>query len=52
MKYGARNQIVREVEIIKEGTVRCEVRLKVMTCDCMESVMTMNSLKRTWHQER
>jgi molybdopterin-binding protein len=45
MKYGARNQIVGEVESIKEGTVMCEVKLKVLTCDFMESVMTMNSLK-------
>jgi len=45
MKYGARNQIVGEVESIKEGSVMCEVKLKVLTCDFMESVMTMNSLK-------
>ena len=45
MKYGARNQIVGEVESIKEGTVMSEVKLKVLTCDFMESVMTMNSLK-------
>jgi molybdopterin-binding protein len=45
MKYGARNQIVGEVESIKEGSIMCEVKLKVLTCDFMESVMTMNSLK-------
>lgn len=45
MKYGARNQIIGEVEGIKEGTVMAEVKLKVVTCDFMESVMTMNSLK-------
>ncbi|HBH88192.1 MAG TPA: molybdenum-pterin-binding protein [Syntrophaceae bacterium] len=45
MKYGARNQIDGEVFSIKEGTVMCEVTLKVLTCDFMESVMTMNSLK-------
>ncbi len=45
MKYGARNQIMGEVTNIKEGTVMCEVKLKVLTCDSMESVMTINSLK-------
>jgi len=45
MKYGARNQILGEVESIKERTVMCEVKLKVMTCDFMESVMTISSLK-------
>ena len=45
MKYGARNQIVGKVESIKKGTVMSEVKLKVLTCDFMESVMTMNSLK-------
>ena len=45
MKYGARNQIVGKVENIKKGTVMSEVKLKVLTCDFMESVMTMNSLK-------
>jgi molybdopterin-binding protein len=45
MKYGARNQIVGEVESIKEGSVMCKVKLKVFMCDFMESVMTMNSLK-------
>jgi molybdopterin-binding protein len=45
MKYGARNQIVGKVESIKKGSVMCEVKLKVLTCDFMESVMTMNSLK-------
>jgi molybdopterin-binding protein len=45
MKYGARNQIVGKVESIKKGTVMSEVKLKVLTCNFMESVMTMNSLK-------
>ena len=45
MKYGARNQIMGEVTSIKEGTVMSEVKLKVLTCDSMESVMTMDSLK-------
>lgn len=45
MKYGARNQIVGKVDSIKKGTVMSEVKLKVLTCDFMESVMTMNSLK-------
>lgn len=45
MKYGARNQILGKVDSIKKGTVMCEVKLKDVTCDCMESVMTMNSLK-------
>lgn len=45
MKYGARNQIVGKVASIKKGTVMCEVKLKDVSCDCMESVMTMNSLK-------
>ena len=45
MKYGARNQIMGEVTSIKEDTVMCEVKLKVLTCDSMESVMTMDSLK-------
>ena len=45
MKYGARNQIVGQVTNIKKGSVMCEVKLKVLTCDAMESVMTMNSLK-------
>ncbi len=45
MKYGARNQIMGEVTSIKERTVMCEVKLKVLTCDSMESVMTLNSLQ-------
>lgn len=45
MKYGARNQIKGEVTSIKKGSVMCEVKLKVLSCDAMESVMTMNSLK-------
>ncbi len=45
MKYGARNQILGKVSSIKKGDVMCEVKLKDVTCDCMESVMTMNSLK-------
>ena len=45
MKYGARNQIMGEVTNIKEGAVMCEVKLKVVSCDTMESVMTMESLK-------
>ena len=45
MKYGARNQFMGEVTNIKEGTVMCEVKLKVVSCDTMESVMTMESLK-------
>jgi molybdopterin-binding protein len=45
MKYGARNQFIGEVTNIKEGAVMCEVKLKVVSCDTMESVMTMESLK-------
>jgi molybdopterin-binding protein len=45
MKYGARNQLMGEVTNIKEGAVMCEVKLKVVSCDTMESVMTMESLK-------
>jgi len=45
MKYGARNQIMGQVTNIKKGSVMCEVKLKVLSCDSMESVMTMNSLK-------
>ncbi|HRV45509.1 MAG TPA: TOBE domain-containing protein [Smithellaceae bacterium] len=45
MKYGARNQIVGKVAGIKKGTVMCEVKLKDVACDYMESVMTINSLK-------
>lgn len=45
MKYGARNQIVGKVDSIKRGTIMCEVKIKGVTCDYMESVMTMNSLK-------
>lgn len=45
MKYGARNQILGKVSSIKKGDVMCEVKLKDVTCDCMESVMTMNSLQ-------
>jgi molybdopterin-binding protein len=45
MKYGARNQLVGEVTNIKEGAVMCEVKLKVVSGEFMESVMTMESLK-------
>jgi len=45
MKYGARNQLMGEVTNIKEGAVMCEVKLKIVSCDTMESVMTMESLK-------
>jgi molybdopterin-binding protein len=45
MKYGARNQLMGEVTNIKEGAVMCEVRLKIVSGDSMESVMTMESLK-------
>jgi molybdopterin-binding protein len=45
MKYGARNQIKGEVTSIKKGSVMCEVKLKILSGDSMESVMTMNSLK-------
>jgi len=45
MKYGARNQLMGEVTNIKEGSVMCEVKLKIVSGDAMESVMTMESLK-------
>ncbi|MGA2957775.1 MAG: TOBE domain-containing protein [Thermodesulfobacteriota bacterium] len=45
MKYGARNQLMGEVTNIKEGAVMCEVKLKIVSGDTMESVMTMESLK-------
>jgi len=45
MKYGARNQLMGEVTNVKEGTVMCEVKLKIVSGDIMESVMTMESLK-------
>jgi len=45
MKYGARNQLTGEVTNIKEGAVMCEVKLKIVSGDTMESVMTMESLK-------
>ena len=45
MKYGARNQLMGEVTNIKEGAVMSEVRLKIVSGDAMESVMTMESLK-------
>ena len=45
MKYGARNQLMGEVTHIKEGAVMCEVKLKIVSGDAMESVMTMESLK-------
>ena len=45
MKYGARNQLMGEVTNIKEGTVMGEVKLKIVSGDTMESVMTMESLK-------
>ncbi len=45
MKYGARNQIVGKVESIKKGVVMCEVKVKITGGECMESVMTTNSLK-------
>ena len=45
MKYGARNQLVGEVTDIKEDAVMCEVKLKIVSGDAMESVMTMESLK-------
>ena len=45
MKYGARNQLTGEVTNIKEGAVMCEVKLKIVSGDSMESVMTMESLK-------
>jgi molybdopterin-binding protein len=45
MKYGARNQLMGEVTNIKEGAVMCEVKLKIVSGDSMESVMTMESLK-------
>lgn len=34
-----------EVTHIKEGAVMCEVKLKIVSGDAMESVMTMESLK-------
>ena len=45
MKYGARNQLMGEVTNIKEDAVMCEVKLKIVSGDAMESVMTMESLK-------
>ena len=45
MKYGARNQLMGEVTNIKEGAVMCEVKLKIVSGDTMESVMTMETLK-------
>lgn len=45
MKYGARTQLMGEVTNIKEGTVMCEVKLKIVSGDAMESVMTMDSLR-------
>jgi molybdopterin-binding protein len=45
MRYGARNQIIGEVESIKKGTVMSLVKLKIPRDSKMASVMTLESLK-------
>lgn len=45
MKYGARNQLVGEVVEIKEGTVMCQVKVKIPAESAVSSVMTMDSLR-------
>ena len=45
MKYGARNQLVGEVIEIKEGTLMCQVKVKISTESTVSSVMTMDSLR-------
>jgi molybdopterin-binding protein len=45
MRYGARNQIMGEVEAIKRGTVMSLVKVKIPQDSKMASVMTLESLK-------
>ena len=45
MKYGARNQLVGEVMEIKEGTLMCQVKVKIPADSTASSVMTLDSLR-------
>lgn len=45
MKYGARNQLVGEVMEIKEGTLMCQVKVKIPAESAASSVMTLDSLR-------
>ena len=45
MKYGARNQLVGEVMEIKEGTLMCQVKVKIPAESMASSVMTLDSLR-------
>ena len=46
MKFGARNNIVGEVVMIKKGDVMCQVDVKLKGTDFkMSSVMTVESLE-------
>jgi molybdopterin-binding protein len=44
MKYGARNQNVGEVVDIKEGTLMCQVKVRIPAESTVSSVMTLDSL--------
>ncbi|OIP88272.1 MAG: hypothetical protein AUK24_08405 [Syntrophaceae bacterium CG2_30_49_12] len=45
MKYGARNRLVGEVMEIKEGTLMCQVKVRIPAESTASSVMTMDSLR-------
>jgi molybdate transport system regulatory protein len=44
MKIGARNRLEGEVTEIKQGTIMCQVKVKIAGGAQIESVMTLDSL--------